>query len=178
MYKYDELTGVRSGRLTVVKMVGKSKDRHLLWLCKCDCGNEVVLPSCSIKGKHTMSCGCLKREVASSTHIKHGGTLDHSNIERLYMVWAEIGQRCNNPKNKSYKYYGAKGVSRCKEWDDYGKFREWAYNNGYDDLAKFGVCTIDRINPYGNYEPNNCRWVTIAEQNRNKRLKVDEVEDV
>lgn len=91
------------------------------------------------------------------------------------MVWAEIGQRCNNHKNKSYKYYGAKGVSRCEEWDDYGEFREWAYNNGYDDLAKFGVCTIDRINPYGDYEPNNCRWVTIAEQNRNKRLKANEV---
>lgn len=177
MYRYNELTGKRIGRLTVERAVGRAKDRHILWLCKCDCGNEVTVASNSLKGEHTLSCGCLQREATSMSHIKHGGVLDHSNIDRLYMVWAEIGQRCNNPKNKSFKYYGAKGVTRCKEWDDYGAFREWAHSNGYDPYAKFGDCTIDRVDPQGNYEPSNCRWVTIAEQNRNKRVKTGEVED-
>lgn len=78
--------------------------------------------------------------------------------------------RCNNPKDKAYKYYGAKGVKVCAEWEhDYGAFRDWALANGYDPNAKFQECTIDRINPFGNYEPSNCRWVDIATQGRNKR---------
>lgn len=83
--------------------------------------------------------------------------------------------RCNNPNNKSFKYYGGKGVLVCDEWSDYSVFKRWAENNGYDKNAKYGDCTIDRINPNGNYEPSNCRWVDMATQNNNK-AKMDEEE--
>ena len=59
--------------------------------------------------------------------------------------------------------------SKCKK----RRFKEWALNNGYDENAKSYDCTIDRINPYGNYEPNNCRWVSMAVQNKNKRSQYD-----
>ena len=81
-------------------------------------------------------------------------------------------KRCENPNCASYKWYGAKGVIVCEEWHDYTKFKEWALSSGYDDTAKKGDCTIDRINPYGNYEPSNCRWVNMKVQANNKRKEV------
>lgn len=81
-------------------------------------------------------------------------------------------KRCESSNHKDYKWYGAKGVSVCDDWHDYRVFKEWAINNGYDENAEWGQCTIDRINPYGNYDPSNCRWVSMAEQARNKRCNV------
>ena len=90
--------------------------------------------------------------------------------KRLYGVWNNIKQRCFNPKNPSYKYYGGRGIAMCDRWlNSYNAFETWAIQNGYDEHAEIGKCTIDRINVNGNYEPNNCRWISIAEQNRNKQ---------
>lgn len=78
-------------------------------------------------------------------------------------------QRCNNPNNHAYMNYGGRGISICSEWDDFAVFKEWAYENGYDDKAPRGVCTIDRIDVNGNYTPSNCRWVSMKDQGRNKQ---------
>jgi hypothetical protein len=81
--------------------------------------------------------------------------------------------RCEHPNRKDYVYYGGRGIKVCQEWKQYENFKEWAFANGYDEHADFGKCTIDRIDVDGNYEPSNCRWVDMATQNRNKRLKTD-----
>lgn len=78
-------------------------------------------------------------------------------------------RRCESPRVEGYRNYGVRGIKVCEEWHDYSIFREWAYANGYDENAPFGECTIDRIDVNGNYEPNNCRWITNAEQQKNKR---------
>lgn len=84
---------------------------------------------------------------------------------RLYRVLQDMKSRCYNSKNNNYKNYGGKGIIICDEWNkDYLKFEEWALSNGYDKNAPRGKCTIDRINPNGNYEPNNCRWVDMRTQ--------------
>jgi hypothetical protein len=76
-------------------------------------------------------------------------------------------QRCNNPRCKEYRNYGARGISICKEWDEFIGFYNWAMANGYkEDL------TLDRIDNDGNYEPNNCRWVSMEVQENNKRTNV------
>lgn len=152
-----DLTGQRFGKLIVISRHG-TKRGNATWLCHCDCGNDCVVNAHELIAHDTSSCGCIRKERNNNT--KHG-----KRWTKLYGVWLEIKQRCNNSRCKSYKYYGAKGVIICQEWSgDFMNFHNWAMNNGYTE----GL-TIDRINPFGNYEPSNCRWITIQEQARNKR---------
>lgn len=88
---------------------------------------------------------------------------------RLYRIWSGIKQRCNNPRNNRYMYYGARGIKICKEWEEsYKSFEEWSYSNGYTDIpeqadrpkfARAYLLTIDRIDPTKDYCPQNCRWI-------------------
>jgi hypothetical protein len=76
-------------------------------------------------------------------------------------------RRCTQPHRKCYPKYGGRGISVCKEWSDLGSFIDWAINNGYrSDL------TLDRSDNDGNYEPGNCRWVTVKTQDRNRSNNV------
>ncbi len=84
---------------------------------------------------------------------------------RIYRIWLNMKNRCNNPKTWAFDFYGAKGIRVCTEWNDNPKaFYDWAMSNGYDDTL-----TIDRIDTTGDYSPNNCRWVDMKTQNRNRR---------
>ena len=133
-----------------------------MWLCKCDCGNYVTVRAYSLKN-NTRSCGCLQKELTSMSKKTHGLS---KNI--LYSVMYSIKNRCYNKNEPSYKYYGKRGIIICNEWkNNFISFYNWAINNGY----KKGL-TIDRIDVNGNYEPNNCRWITIQEQQKNKRNTV------
>lgn len=87
---------------------------------------------------------------------------------RLYTIWANMKQRCSNPKANGYKNYGGRGISVCREWSEFVAFQKWALENGYNaDLE------IDRINTNGNYEPSNCRFSNGSQQARNKRKKLN-----
>lgn len=164
MSKRNDLTGQRFGRLTAIEPIGRYKNGEVIWKCLCDCGNEVEVRSGNLRSEHTKSCGCYHDDAHKPRLTKHGGW-----GTRLYFVWKDMKGRCECDYRREYKYYGAKGVSVCDEWQDFGSFRDWALQNGYDEKAEYGQCTIDRIDPYGNYEPSNCRWVSMAEQAKNKR---------
>lgn len=82
---------------------------------------------------------------------------------RIYRIHKAMRTRCYNPNFPAYKYYGGKGIEICKEWDDFNTFYKWAMENGYDEHL-----TIDRINGNDDYKPENCRWITLADQQRNK----------
>ena len=153
-----DLTGQRFGKLKVIELAAKDKRGECKWLCKCDCGNTKVVYGYHLRKGHTVSCGCHMLV----THKTHG-----ESKTRLYKIWLKMRDRCSNPKSENYKYYGGQGVTICKEWADYEAFKIWALNNGYSNEL-----TIDRIDPCGNYEPSNCRWVTMTEQLKNKRNTV------
>jgi hypothetical protein len=163
MSKLIDLTGQKYGRLTVVCRNGSNESKRALWLCKCECGNEITVIGDLLRNGHVQSCGCLRPDVIT----KHG-CAKHNQVDRLYRVWKQIRNRCNNPNVKGYKYYGGRGIQICDEWNDYENFRKWAIANGYDEKAKWGDCTIDRIDSNGNYKPDNCRWVDMKTQSNNK----------
>jgi hypothetical protein len=87
--------------------------------------------------------------------------------KRLRSIWTDMWRRCTQPHRKCYKKYGGRGISVCDEWADLNCFIEWAVNNGYQpDL------TLDRRDNDGNYDPGNCRWVTVKDQDRNRSNNV------
>jgi len=108
-----------------------------------------------MKNGFIKSCGCIKREMLT----KHG--LHGTRIER---IWDNMKMRCSNPSDTSFKHYGGRGIRVCEEWKELKNFADWSFGNGYADNLE-----LDRKDNNGNYEPNNCRWITHKEQQYNKR---------
>lgn len=172
----QDMTGKVFGDLTVVGFGEKHRYPSGIianwWECECVCGKRKIVDGRNLRSGRVKNCGCKKTAMLNALNYKHGGA-GRKNEERLYTIWRGMKQRCENEHNRSYKYYGKRGIGVCDEWSDFSAFREWALNNGYDENAKYGDCTIDRIDNDRGYEPSNCRWVSLAEQNRNKRRKAE-----
>lgn len=155
--KLIDITGQKFGKLIVIERFDKKR-----WKCQCECGNITYSDGYQLRKGITKSCGCFHKEICGDNHRKHGFTRT-----RLYRIYYKMKERCYRTKNDNYKYYGGLGVTICDEWlNDFQKFASWSLSHGYADNL-----TIDRINPYGNYEPSNCRWITIQEQQKNKRKR-------
>lgn len=169
-----DLTGYKFGKLTVIKKSPKKTMSGSVWTCKCECGNVIDIARCGLVSGHTKTCGCSRADFFRNNNptLKHGATKRGRKRERLYRVWCGMRERCSNPHHNRYKYYGARGITVCREWDDYSVFRSWAMANGYDPEARRGDCTIDRIDVNGSYCPDNCRWVDNDTQAKNKRAKI------
>lgn len=156
------IQGQRFGRLVAIKDSGKRYQGEVIWLCFCSCGNFTQVRSGHLKSGTTQSCGCYMRERGREANYKHGGR-----GTRLYRIYCNMIQRCENPNKYSYRYYGKKGIKISPEWrNDYMAFKEWALANGYQDNL-----TIDRIDSKGGYNPSNCRWITHSENTTKANLE-------
>lgn len=158
------MVGFKTEYLTVVKYVGKNYENRSLWECICKCGNLTYATGKSLRNGEKVSCGCKRFKVLSNQgklNKTHGDT-----NTRLYSIWVSIRKRCN-PKYKhlsKYKFYSGKGIKVCSLWDNsYEEFKQWAIENGYTDNL-----TIDRIDSSKHYCPENCRWVTMKDQQNNR----------
>jgi hypothetical protein len=149
-----DLTGMVFGYLVVIGRVANlsAANRNSRWLCRCECGHpgcrgEIIVISQHLRGGHTVSCGSERTKKHALTH---GYSMDP---DITYRSWLNMRNRCNNPKATDYRHYGGRGITVCERWNSYENF-----------LADMGPkpakgYELDRINPDGNYEPTNCRWI-------------------
>ena len=156
--KFEDISGMRSGRLVAKQYIESNKNGSAKWLCVCDCGTEKVIFAQSIKYGKSLSCGCLLR-IRKAT-AKHG-----LSSTKQYKAWAGIIQRCTNPKNHKWHRYGGRGITVCDRWR--------TYDNFLSDMGERPAgLSVDRIDNDGNYEPANCRWSTPKEQSNNTSFNV------
>lgn len=166
MGKFIDLTGQVFGKLTVIDRAENGNRNRVRWNCLCECGGKAVVRSYSLKTGHTKSCDCLMREINgarfSSTLVTHGASIGKSkgkwsDMPYEYKSWSWMRNRVLNPNKDCYR-----NISICPEWDNYETF-----------LADMGKAPsnkhqIDRIDNSKGYSPDNCRWATSKENNRNR----------
>lgn len=156
-----DLTGLTFGKLTALDCIRNGNDR--LWRCQCQCGAQRYVVTGSLTAGKTRSCGCaphrrsgLPRKVKTHGQARHGGEMT-----RTYSIWRKMRARCGNSNDTHYARYGGRGIRVCEPWKKFVQF--------WQDM---GDCPphmeIDRLDNDGHYEPDNCRWATRKEQNRNK----------
>jgi hypothetical protein len=157
------LLGRRFGKLVVLERHQNPASMRAFWLCRCDCGTEAVKMGKYLLNGDTRSCGCDQRTYRARGNHKHGDIIAKLDHKREYTIWRSMKSRCYTPSSSNYRFYGAKGVSVCDRW--LSDFRHF--------IADMGQCppdyTLDRINPSGNYEPDNCRWASWELQHKNLR---------
>lgn len=156
MKEQRNLVGNKYGKLLVIESCGqKEKGTHYMSKVRCECGKEYLVPDTELIYGRRKSCKECNKPMKT-----HGMT-----NTKLFNVWQSMKQRCFDVNDQNYKYYGGRGITVCNEWvSDFMDFYNWSTSNGYKENL-----SIDRIDVNGNYEPSNCRWITMKEQASNKR---------
>jgi len=156
-----DLTGKKFGILQVLHRSGSSSGKAV-WRCLCECGSLRDVISAHLRSGRQVSCGCLRSERASKQKKTHGHTVG-SRVSPTYAVWQNMHYRCKPENAEKFPHYTH--VNVCDEWASFSVFLE-------DMGARPDGLTLDRIDGSKGYYPENCRWVDMAAQSRNRRNNV------
>ena len=160
-HNFIDLSGQRFERLLVIKQAERIKPKVTRWHCVCDCGKEVTVDTRHLRHNGTKSCGCLKSEVSGNINKTHGLT-----DSKEYKIWCGMKRRCYNKNERSYKNYGARGITVCKEWID-------SFENFLFDMGKCpDGFSIERKDVNGQYCKENCVWIPLVDQGANRTSNV------
>lgn len=160
------LAGQRFDRLTALYVLPERAGKRVVWLCRCDCGNESSVRSSNLTCKQVTSCGCKVYEMARERALKRNLVHGHNTVKQkspTWNSWNAMLKRCSQPNHRSYPDYGGRGITVCERWRS--DFRNFLADMGERPAGT----TIDRRDNNGNYELGNCRWATRSEQQRNRR---------
>lgn len=174
---YAVKIGETYGRLTVTVDRGSIVNRghiHKLWECVCVCGKAIITNTRDLRSGDVRSCGCLKNKYKDLPKTDIGESKHKQARSRpyilLYSKWSGIISRCYNHKDPGYKNYGGRGITVCDEWrNDFKDFFLWSINNGWQYGRRIH---IDRVDNDGPYSPENCRYVDVSVNARNKRNNI------
>jgi len=172
MPKYDNKVGRRYGRLVVLEeaepFINAKGGKIRKWLCRCDCGETVVVFGINLTSGHSTQCKKCGIKQSSALRKKHGAC-----NTRLYKTWSSMKARCYCRGSSGYDRYGAVGITVCDEWlgeSGFRNFSNWAIANGFIEDCEQGENTIDRIDPSKGYSPDNCRFVNNDVQSNNRKF--------
>jgi len=159
--KLLDLTGMRFGRLVAVEYLGR-EHHSSVWRCLCDCGSETKTQSGALKNKTIVSCGCYRTERMGGLTLKHGMRSRIGKTDPVYKAWDAMKQRCHNPMDKAWQWYGGRGIQVCTRW--LASVEVFAQDMG----PRPAGTSIERKDGNRGYEPDNCVWATPTQQARNR----------